>query len=201
MYSKITPQEKQILEQGFDSIMEEGLRGFTVEALSHRLRMSKKTIYKFFPTKEVLIKKIMQFITGRIAGRIQTIRSEVQNPAIQFVKIMEFIVGFVGRVPLQRMTELKVRYPALWSELEKFRLARRDDFYKVLNNAQQQGLVRSDLDMKVVATIYINLVNSTFQPEFFFKNNLAPEDTIRTFVKMITTGLFTDKGIQHVETI
>lgn len=201
MYSKITPQEKQILEQGFDSIMEEGLRGFTVEALSHRLRMSKKTIYKFFPTKEVLIKKIMQFITGRIAGRIQTIRSEVQNPAIQFVKIMEFIVGFVGRVPLQRMTELKVRYPALWSELEKFRLARRDDFYEVLNNAQKQGLVRSDLDMKVVATIYINLVNSTFQPEFFLKNNLAPEDTIRTFVKMITTGLFTDKGIQHVETI
>ncbi|MBC8174908.1 MAG: TetR/AcrR family transcriptional regulator [Candidatus Marinimicrobia bacterium] len=201
MYSKITPQEKQILEQGFDSIMEEGLRGFTVEALSHRLRMSKKTIYKFFPTKEVLIKKIMQFITGRIAGRIQTIRSEVQNPAIQFVKIMEFIVGFVGRVPLQRMTELKVRYPALWSELEKFRLARRDDFYTILSEAQQQGLVRSDLDMKVVATIYINLVNSTFQPEFFFKNNLAPEDTIRTFVKMITTGLFTDKGIQHVETI
>ncbi len=201
MSKKITQQEEQILEQGFDSIMEEGLRSFTVESLSHRLGMSKKTIYKFFPTKDVLIKKIVQFITGRIASHIQTIRSEVQNPAIQFIKIMEFIVNFVGRVPLQRMAEFKTRYPALWSELEKFRLARRDDFYEVLNNAQKQRLVRSDLDMKVVATIYINMVNSTFQPEFFMRNNLAPNDTIRTFVKMITTGLFTDKGIQHVETI
>ena len=53
--------------------------------------------------------------------------------------------------------------------------------------------------MNIVATIYMNIINSTFQPEFFIKNNLAPGDTINLFVNIITQGMFTDEGVAMIK--
>ncbi len=64
MVNQYTEQEEQILEQGFESIAQTGVRSFTVESLASRLGMSKKTIYKYFPTKEKLIRKIVNFYDG-----------------------------------------------------------------------------------------------------------------------------------------
>ena len=43
----------------------------------------------------------------------------------------------------------------------------------------------------------MNIINSTFQPEFFLNNNLAPSNAIQHFLKMVTGGLFTEEGIKY----
>ena len=48
-----------ILKEGFRSVEADGIKSFTVENLASKLAMSKKTIYQYFPKKEVLIKKII----------------------------------------------------------------------------------------------------------------------------------------------
>ena len=50
-----------ILKEGDELILNEGVKSFTVENLASKLSMSKKTIYQYFPTKEVLLKKIITF--------------------------------------------------------------------------------------------------------------------------------------------
>ena len=52
-------QINQILSEGFASVSKSGVRAFTVDAFSKHISMSKKTIYKFFPTKENLINSIV----------------------------------------------------------------------------------------------------------------------------------------------
>ena len=54
--------KKIILNEGFNSVIRNGIRSFTVERLAASLSMSKKTIYSYFPKKEVLIKKIIGMI-------------------------------------------------------------------------------------------------------------------------------------------
>lgn len=43
----------RIIEESIKSLREEGLK-FSVDTLSLRLKISKKTVYKYFPTKEAL---------------------------------------------------------------------------------------------------------------------------------------------------
>ncbi|NOZ03007.1 MAG: TetR/AcrR family transcriptional regulator [FCB group bacterium] len=198
MTKKIDPKEK-ILTQGFDTIIEEGVRFFTVESLAGKLGMSKKTIYKFFPTKEKLIEEIVLFYTKMVEKKFKRIIASDMEPTGKFMAIMEFIMNTVGRISIEKMMDVKMRYPGVWKKIEDFRLARQDDFAAILIEAQEKGLARSDMDMKKVATIYMNIVNSTFQPEFFLKNNLAPKDAIRIFVDMITRGLFTPRGVAACE--
>ena len=192
-------QLNQILEEGFESVAETGVRAFTVESLAKRLAMSKKTIYKFFPTKEKLIRSIMQFVFTQINSTFQRVMADESNPAVQFIKIMETITKFAGKAPLNKIAELKSLYPDIWKEIESFRLSHQEDFYTILYNAQEQGLARDDINMRSASIIYINIINSTFQPEFFLKNDLAIGETIRGFVQVVARGIFTDKGLKAIK--
>ena len=192
-------QLNQILEGGFDSVVNTGVRAFTVESLAKRLAMSKKTIYKFFPTKEKLIRSIMQFVFTQINSKFKKVMEGEPNPAIQFIKIMETIAKFAGRAPLDKLAELKLLYPDIWREIETFLLSHQDDFYTILQDAQEQGLARDDINMRSASIIYINIINSTFQPEFFLKNDLPIRETIRGFVQVVARGIFTEKGLQSIK--
>ena len=82
-------QKNQILEEGFDSVSSSGVRAFTVDALSRRMAISKKTIYKFFPTKDKLIRAIMHFAMNHVDSIFVRVLKEEPNPAVQFIKIIE----------------------------------------------------------------------------------------------------------------
>jgi len=194
-------QEEHILEQSFEALTRDGVRSFTVDSLSQNMGMSKKTIYKYFPTKEDLVDKSIGFFHGLIEKKLNKLMATEPNPAIQFVKVMEFIMGHISNVSIERLADLKNRFPQVWKRMEAFRLDRRDDFYNILFNAQQQGYVRKDVDISIKATLYMNIINSTFQPEFFLKNNLAPSDAISNFLKMVSSGLFTLDGSHYVNTL
>ncbi len=125
--------------------------------------------------------------------------TEDTNPAVQFFKIMETISKFAGRTPVHRLAELKLLYPDIWKEMESFRLGQEDKFYVILKDAQDKGLARDDINMKVTAKMYINIINSTFQPDFFLKNDLPVRETIRGFVQIVSRGIFTDKGLKAIE--
>ena len=192
---KDNQSKEQILEQGFETITQRGLRFFTVESLAAHLGMSKKTIYKFFPSKEILIEKIVDFFTGMIERKLKQIVESDINPVEKYVKIMDFIMDKISRTSMDKVIELKNRYPIVWKKIETFRQGLTQDFATIFIEAQEKGFARKDIDMNIVATIYMDIVNSTFQPEFFLKNNLAPVDTINLFVNLITEGMFTEKGI------
>ena len=193
------PQINQILEEGFESVSQTGVRAFTVEALAKNLAMSKKTIYKYFPTKEKLIRSIIHFVFNHINYVFEKVMTEEPNPAVQFIKIMENISKFAGRTPVHRLVELKSLYPEIWKEVESFRLSHQDEFFTILKNAQDQGLARDDINMKSVAIVYINIINSTFQPEFFLKNDLPIRETIRGFVQVVARGIFSPKGLEAIQ--
>ena len=184
-----------ILEQGFEALSKDGVKFFTVETLAADLRMSKKTIYKYFPTKEKLLEKIVGFFTGSVKRKFQSIVESDENPITKFNMAMDFIMKKISFLKMENVMELKGRYPHLWNKIEDFRLEMTQYIANIFIEAQQKGLARADVDMEKVAIIYMNIVNNTFQPEFFLKNNLAPVDTIRLFVKMITEGLFTQDGV------
>ena len=193
------PQKTPILEHGLDLFAKDGVQGLTVEALARDLAMSKKTIYKIFPTKEILLQKIFQYIMARLASHFNSIRGKDINPIDKFVNVMGEITRTISRIPISRINEMKARYPAVWKDIETFRLARRDDFFLIMEEGQTQGLVRENLDLELAATLFMNIINTVFQPEFFMKNQLNPKEVIETFRDIFLRGIVTHKGLKRIE--
>ena len=196
---KDSQSKEKILEQGFETITQNGVRFFTVESLAAHLGMSKKTIYKFFPSKDILIEKIFDYFTGMIKRKLNKIIESDMDPVEKYTTIMNFIISKVSRMSMGKLVEVQNRHPVIWKKFVVFRQGLTQDFATIFIEAQEKGFARKDIDMNIVATIYMNIVNSTFQPEFFLQNNLAPVDTINIFVNLITEGMFTEKGISAMK--
>ena len=191
--------EAPILEHGLDLIFRDGVKGFTVETLAKDLAMSKKTIYKFFPTKEILLGKIFQYITTIIAAKFHKIRTLNINPLDKFETAIDEIVKTLNRVSISKISELKGRYPAIWREIERFRLERREDFLAIFQEAQDQGYIRKEVDLEITSILFMNIINDVFQPEFFMKNELGLKETLLTFRGIFLRGIITDKGLAHLK--
>jgi AcrR family transcriptional regulator len=201
MESKKSTQELIILNHGFDRLIADGVRAFTVENLAGCLCMSKKTIYKFFPTKEALIDKIVSFRLAQIEAEIKAVIDGDSNPIQQFLGVMNIFYNSTAKLKIEQIGELKNRYPKMWTRIEIFRLNRQEDFYSILKNAQEKGLVRENLDIELIATIYTNIINSTFQPEFFIENSLLPKIVLPAFVEMVSGGLLSKEGQKYYKQI
>ena len=193
---KDSQSKEKILEQGFETIIQNGVRYFTVESLAAHLSMSKKTIYKYFPSKDILIEKIFDYFTEVIKHKLKIIIESDMDPVEKYTAIMNFMISKVSKMSMGKLVEVQNRYPITWKKFEVFRQGLTQNFATIFIEAQEKGYARKDIDMNIVAIIYMNVVNSTFQPEFFFQNNLAPVDTIKLFMQMITEGIFIKPTVQ-----
>ena len=187
-----------ILKEGFRTVSVDGIRFFTVERLASKLAMSKKTIYKFFPKKEVLIKKIIEYRMEKMKLEFQSIIKNEPDPIIQFVKIRDYNIQFGRKFNLQKLTYLKSRYPDIWEIIEKHRLERKNIFFEIFKLSKKKGYLKDSLDPMVSANLFINIINSTFQPEFMLENNLTLEETITHLQEIMSHGFFNDLGIKKI---
>ena len=187
-----------ILKEGFRTVLLDGIRSFTVENLASRLSMSKKTIYQHFPKKEFLIKKIIDFRMMKLTNEFNEIINKETDSIIQFIKIREHNIRFANKLNLQKLTYLKSRYPDIWEIIEQYRFDRKNIYNQVFKLAETQGYLRKKLDYKVCTALYINIFNSTFQPEFMNNNNLSMVSTINHLKEILSYGFFNESGIKKM---
>ena len=197
----MTDQKKNIIKAGFSIIFKEGLRSFTIDRLSSILRMSKKTIYAFFSTKEVLIDRIIKYKLSEIDENFERILKANKCPIKSFYEINQYQVKMSSDIDAIRLVEIKVKYPEIWSFVEQNRKNHFKIIKKIFVSAKDKGYLRENLDVDSVSKLYINIVDKAFQPEFFIQQEISLKDTIILFADIMANGTFNDKGIKILNKI
>ncbi len=175
-----------------------GIRFFTVENLASSLSMSKKTIYQYFPKKEILIKKVIEHRMKTQTDEFNKILDSESDPITQFIMIREYNIKFAGKIKLDRLADLKTRYPEIWKIIEKYRKNRENIFTSIFKSAKKKKLLRENLKPEAAAKIYTNIFNSTFQPEFLLEKNISIAQAIDHMKVIIENGFFNEDGIRRI---
>ena len=194
-------QKQDIIDQSLKIIFNEGLRSFTVDRLSSIIRISKKTIYSIFATKEILIDKIIQYKLLSIDKEIATILNKNKCPIKSFYEINQLHIKISSDVDIDKLVELKIKYPKIWSRVEDNRKNKVDMMNQIFSKAAKMGYVRNKSTIDSVSHLYMNIVNRTFQPDFFYQEDLSLKDTIDLFADIMAKGIFNNKGIDILESI
>ena len=191
--------KKIILKEGFNSVIRNGIRSFTVESLASSLSMSKKTIYSYFPKKEVLIKKIIDFRMKKLSNEFREIIQSQDDAIVQFIEVRNHHIKFANKLNLKKLTYIKARHPHIWEIIEQHRLDRKAIYMEIFKLAKSQSYLRSNLEPSICASIYMNVINSTFQPDFLNNNELELNETIEHLRKILSYGFFNDKAINKMK--
>ena len=189
-----------ILKEGDNLILEEGIKSFTVESLASKLSMSKKTIYQYFPTKEILLKKIITFKLKSMSKKFDNVfKSEPNDPVVQFIKVRDLHIKFSSKLDSNRLIFLKTRYPDIWGIIEKHISERIETFTNIFLLAQKKGYLRETIDPTIAAKLFENILSICTRPEFVLKNDFSLKDIIFHLEEILGFGFFNKTALKELQ--
>jgi len=189
-----------ILKEGDNLILEEGIKSFTVESLASKLSMSKKTIYQYFPTKEILLKKIITFKLKSMSKKFDNVfKSKPNDPVVQFIKVRDLHIKFSSKLDSNRLIFLKTRYPDIWGIIEKHISERIETFTNIFLLAQKKGYLRETIDPTIAAKLFENILSICTRPEFVLKNDFSLKDIIFHLEEILGFGFFNKIALKELQ--
>lgn len=187
-------EQNKIIEHTEEKFFRDGFYKTTMDEIASELRMSKKTIYKFFPSKDDLIKAIAKFFMHRMKSKIVPALQSDKNAIEKLGDLINILAKASEKISASRMEELKRHYPFIWNEIDNFRTEMMfGNITKVIDQGKKEGLF-VDYPTIIIMNVLVASVRSIVNPDFILNNNFSIIEAARYAFRIVISGILTDKG-------
>jgi AcrR family transcriptional regulator len=171
-----------------------------MDDISKELGMSKKTIYQYFANKSELVEKVLAYMHDQES----LVCIEIDGAKLNAIDILLTVSRNVSKQmkdmnPINAY-ELQKYYPAIFRE---FVIKKRDHvFDQVKQNFAQgiaEGIYRNDLDIDLVARLYIQKLVDVHDPEFLSSVNFGFEKVFQVMFDNHIRGIANAEGLAYYE--
>ena len=186
--------QTKIIEQIEDKLFKEGFYKTTMDDVASELGMSKKTIYKFFPSKDDLVMAIAKHFMNSMKNKIVPALNSDKNAIEKLSELINILAKASEKVSPKRMDEIRKYFPNLWNEIDSFRTKMMfGNITKVIDQGKAEGLF-IDYPTNIVMNILVASVRNIVNPDFILNNNFSIIGAARYAFRIIIGGIVTDKG-------
>lgn len=175
----------RIILAGRELMTNKGLVNWTVDDLAKQAGISKRTIYRYFSSKDEIIESILDNFLLELAAKFDKLSKEETNLPNIFTTLMtELFIH--GRFIINRhgLEDLKYSYPHLWQKIDDFRIERIKIFIHHLSTLENAESLKT-IDEKILTTAVIAIIQSVVNPTFLIENNMSFEEAISHVSKLI----------------
>lgn len=161
-------QTERIIQGGEELFLHAGIKSVTMDDIARHLGMSKKTIYHFFSDKNELVTAMVKKKLDEDECQMQSIIQSSTNVIEEMINMMKYSEEIFSRINPIVFHDIQKYHPEAWGEFQKFKS---DVLIKtleeLLNKGIQQGFIRPDLDVKVLAKMRVYQVEMGFNHTIF----------------------------------
>ncbi|MBX3006417.1 MAG: TetR/AcrR family transcriptional regulator [Melioribacteraceae bacterium] len=187
-------EKDKIIEIGEEKFFRDGFYKTTMDEVAAELKMSKKTIYKFFPSKDDLIHSIAQHFMNKMKNRILPALNTDKNAIEKLEALMQVLAKASEKISTARMEEMKRHFPSLWNEIDNFRTEMMlGNITRIIDQGKEEGLFL-DYHTSLIMTMLVASVRNVVNPDFILNNNCSIIEAARYAFKVIIGGIVTEKG-------
>jgi AcrR family transcriptional regulator len=190
------PALTRIVHQARAHFFAHGYAQCTMDELAAELGMSKKTLYVHFPSKEALVRAVIEDLGREVRTSADAL---LANRQLNFAeKLRGFAEGMA-----ERMTRMN---PRLLRDLQRFApeayqllLRMREEnipyvFGRFIEEGQLAGLVRTDLRTDFAVEFFLQAMHGLLAPATMDRLGLAPRDIAPRAIEFFFAGLLTPAG-------
>jgi len=187
-------EENKIIEHGETKFFKEGFYKTTMDEIASEMQISKKTIYKFFPSKEMFVMAIVKQFMERLKSKILAALNSDKNAIEKLGELIQILAGISEKISTKRMEEMKRHFPNIWNEIDSFRTKMMfGNITKVIEQGKKEGLF-IDYPTIIIMNILVASVRTIVNPDFILNNNFSIISAARFAFKIIIGGIVTEKG-------
>jgi AcrR family transcriptional regulator len=188
-----TDKEK-ILKFSQEYFLHNGFYKTSMDEIASSLRMSKKTIYKYFSSKDDLLKETIFNFIELHAGNIKIIVEADDDAVYKFFRMTEYLANLIQNFKDKFISDIQNYAPGLWKEIDNFRTRM---MTKNLNIIIQQGKnegVFADHPSEIIVTVFISSIRGIVNPDFIMNNRFSVKSALEATIDILMNGIMTEKG-------
>lgn len=196
-------KEIEILDKVMELFRDYGFRTVSMDDVSRELRISKKTLYKYFKNKSDLIEKLLQYEQERFDEMINQEAFLKEGNAIDILLAASKCVAEAYKNASRRaIFELKKYFPeendAFWTNRMKFIVS------KTANNFRrgiEEGIYRKNLRVELEAQLYAHRLRLIHLDEELSRDldKYSYEDIFSCFFESLIRSISNKKGVEYFE--
>ncbi|MBO8429682.1 MAG: TetR/AcrR family transcriptional regulator [Bacteroidetes bacterium] len=190
-------KKEKLLDAAAASLMEKGLRRFSVDELSRNLHVSKKTVYEFFDSKKSLMESAVEHMLCKLASDVESIAVNEPNALRGLVYSIMAGVRFFCMMPQHTYSDM--RECAGCNEIVGKAAQRVEElFSRYMERAADDGYIEKGLNYEMVG----NVIKAQFTAQYVGDYDMnAILERIFNILITIFYGIATSKGKAELENI
>jgi AcrR family transcriptional regulator len=188
----------KILHAGRDILTNEGLRAITTQAIAQRARVSKKTLYRVFPSKDALLEAIVLSLVEEHLERWDRILERETSAIDRIQASLRFISEFLPLIQQQFVNQVQSVAPQLWEVIDEIRTKRLQRMATLFAEAQREGHLRSEMDPEHWTLFLMGTVGAVLTPGVLLRTGIPLTDLFRSLQTIYYTSLLTEEGRRHI---
>jgi len=186
--------KEQIVQNSATLFLKNGFYKTTMDDVARKLKISKKTIYKYFAAKDDLLNAIIEDTMTHVRDNINKIISNKDQSVMKLISLSDFLVGFSLKISETWINDLKVHNPRRWETIEYFRKETiLHAFNKIINQGKKENLI-IDKPNIIIVTIILSAIQGIINPEFLLNNNFSVKEAFIQTFDILISGILTKKG-------
>jgi AcrR family transcriptional regulator len=139
--------KENLVSTAFDLFLKYGIKSVSMDDISRKLGISKKTIYSVINTKDELIDDVLISHLQKDKCDIKSILDQSHDAIDEMVRITRHILTFISSMTPSIIYDLKKYHPQAWNKIEKEHFSFiQQTIYNNLIRGQKEGLYRMDFD-------------------------------------------------------
>ena len=192
----ITKEKQKIFTYFKSRFLKDGFYKTSIDSISSELKISKKTIYKHFPSKDSIVREIIKSIMLDMSSRVEAIIKSEEDAVSKSVMLLNTISSLLLQVGERWLDDLRIHTPELWQEIEDFRAKR---LYNTLSSIIEQGKKEklfAEQPVEIIISIFLSSLSGIVNQEFLFHNRFSYRQAVRKTLEILFTGILTPKGLK-----
>ncbi len=171
-----------------------------MDDIARELGMSKKTIYLFVKNKADLLEKGFSKFQQDFVASIQQICNSNLNAIDELLEVSKLVnLEFKKYIP-SNVYDLQKYYPEIFkNHIKEEKQFTYNMIKENLEKGIQQGLYREEQDIELVASLYIQKVESIHDDEFLNQTCMPMEKIFEVMFEHHIRGISNQQGIAYFE--
>nr|WP_251047733.1 TetR/AcrR family transcriptional regulator [Planococcus sp. ISL-109] len=165
---------------------------FTMDDLSKRLGISKRTLYENFSSKLEILESIIDLTFLEHEERSRAIREDetlsLEEKIHQTILIIPNHSEFYD---LRVLEQLKRYYPEQWERVDR-ELNQWDELKQLLEEGMKSGLIKEQ-NIDLLVKMILNVVNISLDQQFFSEQSISVKEAVELMSDLLMHG-FMKKG-------
>ena len=189
-------EKEKISSYSQDLFFNSGFYKITMDEIAQGLRISKKTIYKYFPSKNLLLESVVNTFLNSTKKRLLKNIAEQENSIMKIKALTQIFAELSLKLNQKLLYDLQTHTPQLWESVEKFRGELIKKIWEdIINQGKKEGYI-VDKPNDIIITVIYSAIRSIINPSFLLHHNYSMNEAFRITFDLLIQGLLTPEGLK-----